>query len=262
MASRASPAAPTRGEGEADVDGQRRLARLEARRARRSRRASPRLERRADLAARLPHDGERLPGVDRRARDAVPLREREQGVGHLGGLVELPGVRVPGRERRAAARLLVGQAGLLRRAPHLVEPRARLGVAAARVLVAHASPARAHLARAVVHRLLHRAHRRVALARARVEAVPRLVEQLRARELRRLVLGEGERLLGERHGLGQRVRREGAARGLLEVRRARDRLARRAPGGGRRSRRPRPSWRASVRPARGRPSARPRRASA
>ena len=198
IASRASPRRAERGQREADVDRQHRLARLEPGRARRARGAAAGLEGGAHLAARLTHHRERLPGIDGRARDVVLLRQGEQRVGRLGRLVQLSGVGVSRRERRRAPRLLVGQPRLLRGAPDLVEPRARLGVAAARVLVAHACAPRAHLARLVVDRLLHRAHGRVALAGARVETVPRLVEQLRAGELRRLVLGEGQRLLRQR----------------------------------------------------------------
>src|SRR5690606_27871385 len=94
----------------------------------------------------------------------------------------------------------------LRAADDLLEARARVGAASARVLVTDARAERAHGARFVVDRLLHRAHGGLALARARVETPPRLVEELRARELRRLVLREVERLLREADGLAERAR--------------------------------------------------------
>jgi hypothetical protein len=59
-----------------------------------------------------------------------------------------------------------------------------------------------------VHGILHGAHGRVALARARIETRPRFVEQLRASELRGLVLCEGERFLRELHRLAERIRCE------------------------------------------------------
>ena len=73
------------------------------------------------------------------------------------------------------------------------------------------------LARLVEDVLAHRADGRVALARAGVEAAVRLVEQHGAREGHGLVDGEGERAVGHRDRLAQRVGGERAPRGGLPV---------------------------------------------
>ena len=210
---------------EAHVDGERRLARLQTGGCGGARCAPARFERRADVTARLADHGERLPRVDRGAGNAVRARQLEERVGDVRGLVELAGERETRRERRRAARLLVEEPRRLRATDDVLEPRARVGSAAAGVFVANACAERAHLARFVVDGVLHRAHGGVALAGARIEAVPRFVEDLRARELRRLVLGERERLLGEAHRLAERVRGERTPSRFFQVVRGLHRLA-------------------------------------
>ncbi len=177
------------------------------------------------------NDRARLPRLDRRpraSRSRGRLRQRLEQASRPprpSPCRALPRRRSARRARRRTGPLRRARPPLARRPPHLVEVRARVAVAAARVDVAHARAGRADLARPVVHRLFHRAHGGAALAGARVQAVPREIEELRADELRRSVFGERERLLGQRHGLGQRVRRQRAARGLLHVPGRRHRLA-------------------------------------
>src|SRR5690606_33986368 len=122
--------------------------------------------------------------VDRGRGDAVRAREVEQRVGDVGRAVELPGEGVARGERRRAPSFLVIEPGSLRALDDLLEASARVGTAAARVLVADARAEGADRARLVVDGVLHGTHRRVALAGARVETHPRLVEQLGTRELR------------------------------------------------------------------------------
>ncbi len=156
-------------------------------------------------------------GVHGGRADAALLRELEQARGLALGFAELAGEGEPGREHRRAAGLLVVQAERRSAITHLRQALADALTGAARVVEASARAAGAHAARLVVHVLFERHDRGLAIARARIEPAPRLVEVARAQEARGLVLGERERTLRHREGVLQRVGGEGALRGACPV---------------------------------------------
>ncbi len=177
--------------------------------------AAPRLERRGHLAARLVHHGERLPGVDGGPDDVPPIGQVEQVHRLALGLRQAAGEGVALRERGRAARLLVDQIDLAGALADAGEALLDLRPRRAGVVVAGARAHRPELALLVVHVFVHRADGRVSLARARVEAAVRLVEEHGAGEGDGLLDGERQRAVGHRHGLAERVGGERApGRGL------------------------------------------------